>query len=257
MCVSCIGGEGRLYLYALPSGDFLHSFKGIQSAGQFTSYSRAHVCFAPSTGNLLLAERSGDHHATEYTVRGAFVRALNLPDSAAARPFSFGIAATEALVATSSADPPAVHLFRYADAALLRTLKPSCASVGEGSYLNSFPPGLRFSPDGEHLLVVHYTLDGPLSVFTAAGDHIKSTCWPAFNNPYDVDFASNGDVIVASWCGHTVSVLSSISGGFSLLRTFGGQSPGPGGFSSPAALAVASGKLYVMDYKRPHVQVFE
>lgn len=251
MCVSCMGGEGRgkLFLYALPSGDFLHAFKGHSSS----DLSRAKICFAPATGNILVAEQSGGLHATECTVNGDFVRGFLTATTETGPKSSFGIAASESLVATASSDPPSVRLFRYADATLLRKV----TAEGANPYLNCFPPGIRFTPDGAHFVVCHYYNSGPVSVFTSAGDYVKSFSSPAFNHPYDVDFARNGDVIVASWCGHTLSVVSRIDSEMKVLRTFGGDGSGPGQTHCPAAFAVSAGKLYAIDYKHHRVQVFE
>jgi hypothetical protein len=71
----------------------------------------------------------------------------------------------------------------------------------------------------------------------------------------DVQFALNGELLVADYSNHRVCVFS--ADGDTLLRTWGTQGTADGQFQNPTALALADSKLFVLDYGSARVQVFE
>lgn len=107
-----------------------------------------------------------------------------------------------------------------------------------------YPGGMRFTPDGRHLLMADQR-NKRLSLFTLAGAFVRSIGVPvgAIKSPGEVAFASNGDILVAGL--HRVCVFS--RDGSTLLRSFGSEGVSPGKFSSPHALAVLGDKLFVLD----------
>lgn len=96
--------------------------------------------------------------------------------------------------------------------------------------------GLRFTPDGAHILVAEYNNDR-LSLFTLTGEFVSCIGFDVLRWPSDVDFAPNGDILVASQGGHRICVFS--SDGSNLLRTFGYvEETEESIFRAPTALAV-------------------
>lgn len=75
------------------------------------------------------------------------------------------------------------------------------------------------------------------------------------NDPFDVAFARNGDLLVADQDCHRICVLSSDTGEFT--TSFGACGTEAGNFMAPMAMAVSGGRLYVMDSSSPRVQVFQ
>ena len=68
-----------------------------------------------------------------------------------------------------------------------------------------------------------------------------------------IDVATNGDILLADYGNHTVSVLSSAG---AVLHTWGKQGTGPGEFQGPTGVAVRSGFIYVVEEGGTRVQVF-
>ncbi len=71
----------------------------------------------------------------------------------------------------------------------------------------------------------------------------------------DVQFAPNGELLVADWGNNRVCVFS--ADGDALLRTWGSRGSADGQFVYPTALALVGSKLFVLDCNYPRVQVFE
>ena len=65
------------------------------------------------------------------------------------------------------------------------------------------------------------------------------------DGPKDVQFAPNGELLVADYSNHRVCVFS--ADGDTLLRAWGTQGSADGQFESPTALALADSKLFVLD----------
>lgn len=122
----------------------------------------------------------------------------------------------------------------------------------EGVALVDTPCGLRFTPDGGHIVIAEST--NQLTLRTRAGKFVSYIGKGVLNNPSDVDFCTSGDIIVADCWNHRVCVFSSAGG--ALLRTLGCQGDAPSQFASPTALATHSDTLYVLDVVNARVQVF-
>lgn len=114
--------------------------------------------------------------------------------------------------------------------------------------------GVRFTPDGNHILIADAAYC-QLSMFTLSGDFVRCTIAAT---PYDVDFAPNGDILVAErrTGNHRVAVYC--PDGSTLLRSFTrDQGSEPVVFDSwldsPRALATRGDELYVLVKARVHV----
>lgn len=114
--------------------------------------------------------------------------------------------------------------------------------------------GVRLTPDGHHVLIAEHW-NRRLSLFTLTGEFVRCIGEDALNQPNDVDFATNGDVLVADKGNNRICVYS--PDGSALLRSFGSQGDAAGEFKSPFSLAVHGGQLYVLEYDAARVQVFE
>lgn len=113
--------------------------------------------------------------------------------------------------------------------------------------------GLRFTPDGNHILIAEW-LNDRLSLFTFAGVFVRCIGSGTLKSPYDVDFAPNGNLLVADRDNHRICVFA--PDGFTLLRCFGGDGATAGQFRYPTALALHASQLYVLDRDSGRVQVF-
>lgn len=114
--------------------------------------------------------------------------------------------------------------------------------------------GIRFTPDDRHIILAE-TDGNRLSLFTLTGDFVRCIGVGTLSAPWDVDFATNGDILVADSSNHRICVFS--PDGSTLLRAFGSEgSSEPGTFKHPIALAMHAGQLYVLDWKSARVQVF-
>lgn len=113
--------------------------------------------------------------------------------------------------------------------------------------------GVRFSQDGGHILIAE-SENKRLSKFTLAGDFTRCIGVGTLTGPFDVDFAPNGDIIVADFNSHLLFAFA--PDGSSLLYTCGGEGDAPRKFRKPVALAMQGGKIYVLDNASARVQVF-
>lgn len=109
-------------------------------------------------------------------------------------------------------------------------------------------------PDGKHILVSEHH-NNRLSLFTLAGEFVRVIGVGAVTGPRDVDFAPNGDILVAnchSQC-NRVSVLS--PDGSTVLRSFD-EGDSPFKFDNLISLAVHDNQVYVLGFTAPIVLVF-
>lgn len=187
----------------------------------------------------------------ELTLTGAHVRTLGVR---ALDGHAYGIAANSDVIAVSCIQSYSrrVTLFDLAGGQLLR----SFGQEGRASGSLSGNDGIRFTPDGSHILVAE-SHNQRLSMFTLAGAFV---CWigdGVLKSPVDVDFASNGDILVADSYIHRIFVFS--PDGDTLLRTFGSSRDTSqlGRLKRPTALAAHGGQLYVLDSSSSHVHVFD
>ncbi len=87
------------------------------------------------------------------------------------------------------------------------------------------------------------------------GGFVKHVCACMTAQCSDVQFAPNGELLVADRSNHRVCVFS--TDGDTLLLTWGTNGSADGQFKFPAALALVDSKLFVLDGSGPRVQVFE
>lgn len=158
-----------------------------------------------------------------------------------------GIAAAADMIAVSTNSE--VFLFDVVTGDLTRAFGEEGEAEGQlcGCY------GLRFTPDGGHILIAEMSNDR-LSLFTVTGAFVRCLGVGTLCSPYDVDIASSGDFLVADEHNNMILVLS--PDGSTLLQTFGGDGYAPGEFQCPTALAMYGNQLYVLDNASARVQVF-
>lgn len=180
----------------------------------------------------------------EMTPAGAHVRTIGtgaIPDGI------IGIAAKADVVIVGTTCR--LLMFDFTSGGLIRSFGEEGAA--EGNLRNVL--GLRFTPDGGHILVAEFDNDR-LSLFTLGGAFVRWIGVNSLTSPVDVDFAPSGDILVADRFAHRVSVFT--PDGSTLLRSFGSEGGEPGQFQLPCTLAVHGQTLYVLDYTGGRVQVF-
>lgn len=148
-----------------------------------------------------------------------------------------------------------VFLFDFASGELLRSIGEE--GEAEGELTSCF--GIRFTPDGGHVLIAEFS-NNRLSLFTSTtGAFVRCVGVGTLACPCDVDFASNGDIVVAEYNSCRICVFS--PDGSTLERSFGSEcdddtSDAPGQLKSPTALALHVCRLYVLDERSERLQVF-
>lgn len=157
-------------------------------------------------------------------------------------------ASADVVVVGTGSQEKAVLVFDMTNGRLLRSF--GLRGSGEGRLSTCL--GIRFTPDGGHILIAEE--NGRLSQFSLIGAFVRCIGSDTLADPGDVDFAANGDILVADRCHDSVFVFSREDGSF--LRTCGWQGLQPGCFKYPTALAMHGGKLYVLDQGGERVQVF-
>lgn len=163
----------------------------------------------------------------------------------------YSVAAHAQQLAVGTNATKKVLLFDLTSGDLVCSFGTGGAAKGELDANGCF--GLRFTPDGAHLIVAEYH-NHRLSKLTLTGDFVRWIGEGTLSHPADVAFTPSGDILVADWEGKRVAVFS--SDGSSLSRTFGCRGNAPGQFTGPAALAMQGGQLYVLDENTARVEVF-
>lgn len=155
-----------------------------------------------------------------------------------------------ATLAVSSSDASThIHLLDLESGLYIRGFGSDGKSIGQ----LSDPTGLRFTQDGTQLLIAN--LGGRhVAVFSVLGQFICTIGSGVLVSVWDLDFAPNGDILVADTDKQRICVFS--PDGSTLLRKFGSQGEGPGLFRDPVSLAIHDGKLYVLDLNSRRVQCF-
>lgn len=161
----------------------------------------------------------------------------------------FGVAAKASMIAVCTENGK-VWVFDLCSGALIRSLGQKGGAEGqlEGCW------GLRFTPDGDHMLIAEGHPNSRLSLFTLEVDLVRCIGVKTLGKPYDVDVASNGDILVADAANRRICVLSPKD--YTLLRSFGSEGDAPGKFTYPTALAVHEERVFVLDWGSARVQVF-
>lgn len=174
----------------------------------------------------------------------------------------FGVAATPDLIAVGLEGAWIRHrviLFDMHSGTVLRSF--GVQGLARGALYGT--RGLRFTPDGTHVLVAEAQA-GRLSLFTLSGEFVRCVGEGAVQWPTDVEFAPNGDILVANINTHRVCVLA--PDGAALLRSFHSDVEGvdadglPCGearaLKSPIALAMRGNTMYVLHNKSGRIQLF-
>lgn len=152
------------------------------------------------------------------------------------------------LLVGNTSNEEKVMLFDLASGVKLRSFGRNGASPGQ----LEFVVGLRFTPDGSHIMIAEAN-NSRLSLFTVDGKFVR--CIDGVGTPYDVDFATNGDIIVADYKPDNNRVIVLSRDGDTLLKSFGGEDS-DFEFSRPSALSVHCGMLYVLDGDSRRVKIF-
>lgn len=155
----------------------------------------------------------------------------------------WGVAANADFIAATT--EVKVFVFRTDNGDLIRSLG------GEGQL--SGCNGIRFTPSGRHIVVAE-SINDRLSEFDVdTGEPVRHFGFgDSRGHPYDVEFSSNGEIVVSEQTKTSCSICVFSSDG-SCLRSFGGSGSSPGMFKFPIALAVHGDKLFVLDGTRVHV----
>lgn len=234
-------GSHELSVYSLPDGGHLRTFGGRGGGtGQFNCPSM--LCWSP-TGNILVAEFD-NMRIQEVKLTGEHVRFIGVGviDEAIS-----GIACNGKLVAVTKESGilrnGRVMLFDYATGSLVRALGDYGDAPGQLGKCR----GIRFHPNGEHIVVCEGDNDR-VSSFTLAGGYVSSF---AAYGPGDIDFTSTGEYVVLQDCDIGVYSAEGV-----LLRSWGCDGKADGEFRVPAGLAVHGNKLYVVESDSARVQVF-
>lgn len=162
---------------------------------------------------------------------------------------TLSIAASSDTIAVGTTDYTArVMLFDLLSGSLLRCFGVSGSDEGqlEECY------GLRFTPDGLHILLAD-NVGNRLSLFTLTGDFVRCIGADILDSPNEVEFTTNGDIIVAEFTIHRISVFS--PDGSTRLRRFDGGEQAP--LQYPTALAMHGNVLYVLNQNSNCVHVFQ
>lgn len=188
----------------------------------------------------------GSRCMQEMSLEGEYVRTLGDGDLLGA---VYGVdASSEVIVASALCETYQVFVFDATSGELVRSLGPAGPAEGQLSSCR----GLRITPDGQHVLITEFN-GHRLSLFTLAGQFLRCIGVGVVNWPSDVDFASNGDILVSDLAEHRVYVFT--SDGSTLLRTIGDPDE-EDAFHGPTALAMQSSTLYVLEQNTARVQVF-
>jgi DNA-binding beta-propeller fold protein YncE len=243
--------EHKLRVYRLEAdgaATLLHTVGTIAGAGPKQFNNPYRMCLTPA-GNLLVCDYCNDRvqeltglseaepeHMRFIPVTHAWAIALH--------------GDTLAVSTTGSAD---IQLLSYASGALIRSIGSKGSGLGQiGSYFD----GIHFTPDGQLIVAAEHN-NKWLSMFRVSdGCFVKHIgAGVVANGNKDMQFAPNGELLVADPLNHRVCVFS--ADGDTLLRSWGTRGSVDGQFECPTGLALADYKLLVLDCNSARVQVFE
>jgi DNA-binding beta-propeller fold protein YncE len=229
------------------STTLLHTVGTRAGAGPLQFDHPAKMCLTPA-GNLLVCDH-GDDRVLELSPLGeSYPKLVRFIHVASAR----AIALHGDTLAVGTIDG-IIKLLGCASRALIRSIGSKGSGPGQ---IGTRCVGLRFTPDGQFVVVAGFS-NCWLSVFRISdGGFVKLIGAGVVGNGLkDVQFAPNGELLVADFGSHRVCVFS--ADGDTLLRTWGANGTSYGDFCYPNALALADSKLFVLDRDNARVQVFE
>ena len=234
-------GDSKVMVYSLThdGGTFSHEF-GVRGNAPGQLSSPCKMCFSLD-GTLLVTEH-GSNRVQEFTIQGEFVRVV------AACERAVGIDCNDSVMVVSNFRSIGMGVETFD----LRTgkLLAAFASIGTGdTQVVGHCEGVRLTRDGRHVVVTEN--HSRMSLFTLDGEFVKRIgdgLITSGNN--DVALTAQGDYIVCEYDSHRVSVFNASTD--ELERRWELEAS-----VKPIALAVAGGRLYVLDYSGGVVHVFE
>jgi WD40 repeat protein len=247
MAVSC-NSDHKLRVYRLEAdgaATLLHTV-GKYGDGQKQFDKPSKMCMTPA-GTLLVCEYRNDR-VQELTGLGeAELQHVRFIPAAAA--WSIALHGDTLAVGT---DRGTIKLLSYASGALLLSIGSKGSWPGQ---IGLKCEGLRFTPDGQFIVAAEQ-VNKRLSMFRVSdGGFMKHIGAGMVADGYkDVQFALNGELLVADYRNHRVCVFS--ADGDTLLRSWGARGSADGRFEYPTALALVDSKLFVLDCYSARVQVF-
>jgi DNA-binding beta-propeller fold protein YncE len=241
--------EDKLRVYRLEangSATLLHTV-GTEGAGPKEFSYPTRMCLTPA-GNLLVGEY-GNCRVQELTGLGEaepqHVRFILVVGA-----LSIALHGDTLAVGTGRAT---MELLSYTSGALIRSIGSRGDGPGQIGFCCS---GIRFTPDGQFIVAAEFS-NMRLSMFRVSdGGFVKHIgAGVVADGDKDVQFAPNGELLVADCRNHRMCVFS--ADGDTVLRTWGTQGSADGQFEYPTALALVDSKLFVLDRDSARVQVFE
>lgn len=244
-----VGNKVSLALYGLPDGTLIRNRckpGEFRKAEKLVRAPLGHFIFAhrrglrdPYTGNAVCA--------VELDGEDKLVRMFSSSDPDCEGGIAVDCNGVSVAVVVSSVDEDAgncVVLFDYATG--VQTSLVCNYGVIRDAH------GIRFHPDGARLFVADSTPRDRMCVFALASCSLVAQV-DSINDPWAVDFATNGDVLIASRGDKCVIVMSPD------LSTELRRVKASGGFSCLNDIAVGpvSGLLYALDNTNGRVVVFE
>jgi hypothetical protein len=260
-------------LYALPSGDFLRELgvgdyvlEGIQVFGRLL-LAPTSMCFNTDSTSLIVCDsaRTGTLHyygrkgvMREIAISGEFLRSIG--EDVLTNSLNSVASNKDSIVGTHacSTQDRQIAVFDYATGALVHWVQvPSL----HGYYFGC--SGIRFMPDGEHVIVAVPSGDKCIVVKLAGGeDAVVRTITGTKSSeakmtaPADVCLTSDG-IAVCSVRTNRVTLVSLSDG---KAREFGHKRNVKGAdisFREPISVAYSHGKLYVLDSVSSRIQMFD
>jgi hypothetical protein len=242
--------EHKLLVYRLVAdgtATLLHTVGATAGAGPNQFHNPFKMCLTPA-GNLLVCEW-GNGRVQELTGLGeAESQHLRFIPTA----FAMTVALHGDTLAVGTVTGT-IQLLSYANGAHLRSIGSRGSGPGQIGYMCE---GLRFTLDGQFIVAAE-NRNCRLSMFRASdGGFVKHIgAGVVADGNKDVQFALNGELLVGDSGNHRVCVFS--PDGYTLLRAWGTHGRADGQFMRPTALALADSKLFVLEYHRARVQVFQ
>jgi hypothetical protein len=242
--------EHKLRVYRLEAdgtATLLHTVGMVAGDGMRQFHFPYKMCLTPA-GNLLVGEW-GNNRVQELTGLGE-AEPQHVRFIPVAGAWSIVLHGDTLAVGTLRGT---IELLSYASGALIRSIGSRGSGTGQ---IGGSCTGIRFTPDGQFIVAADYNNERLSMLRVSDGGFVKHIGADVVSDgPKDVQFAPNGELLVADHANHCVCVFS--ADGDTLLHTWGAQRDADGQFQYPAALALVDSKLFVLDYRRAHVQVFE
>jgi hypothetical protein len=237
----------NISVHSMVTGGCITTFgRNGSAASQFDAPVR--ICATPR-GTVIVSE-VGNKRLQEITITGEHVRFIGegLLDNDSV----FGVCMHREFLAVGKHGENTdgcIVLFSYSSGALIRKFGSFGSSDGQVKNVT----GLSFTPDGRHILVVDFS--PRLSMFTADGAFVETIGVGKIGLGCKDVLCSGSSIFVADQYNQRIRVFSADTG--ALIRTWGTKGQTDGQFMYPTALAAHKGKLFVLDFASPRIQIFE